>query len=91
MKKLLNVDEVSELLGTDRQRTYGLARLYERTQGKQGLPVIRLGLRQMRFSRSAIERVIEGENTFPDSGNSSQVKEEVAGLAGQVNSASSAN
>jgi len=64
MKKLLTVDEVGELLGIDRPRTWGLARLYEKTKGKQGIPVIRLGTRQMRFSRAAIERFIEGRSAF---------------------------
>lgn len=61
-KKLLNADEVSEILGINRARTWGLARLYERTKGKHGLPCIRLGIRQMRFSRAAIERFLEGRS-----------------------------
>ena len=54
--KLLDVKEVSDFLGVNRPRVYELARLWEKSNGTQGLPCIRLGERQLRFSKTTIDR-----------------------------------
>lgn len=50
--ELLIADEVAEILRVDRQRVYDLVR-------SNSIPVIKLGKRQYRFSRTAIERWVE--------------------------------
>lgn len=63
-EKLLTATEVTEVLQIDLQRLYSLVR-------KKLLPCVRLGERQLRFSRQAIERFIE------DGGNQqSEVKQD---------------
>jgi predicted DNA-binding transcriptional regulator AlpA len=54
--KLLDVKEVCEFLGVKPPRAYELARLWEKSNGTQGLPCIRLGGRQLRFSKKTIDR-----------------------------------
>lgn len=55
--KLLVAGEVAELLRVDRQRVYELVRTKQ-------IPAIRVGERQYRFSREAIDRWLEnGGNT----------------------------
>ena len=51
-KRFLLASEVAELLCIDKQRVYELARTNR-------LPVIRVGMRQYRFSVTALERWIE--------------------------------
>ena len=52
MDEILVADEVAEMLRVEKQRVYELART-----GR--IPMIRLGERQYRFSRRAIERFLE--------------------------------
>jgi hypothetical protein len=54
--KLLNVREVGDFLDVKPARVYELARLWEKSNGTQGLPCIRLGERQLRFSKTTIDR-----------------------------------
>jgi excisionase family DNA binding protein len=54
--QILIADEVAEILRVDRQRIYELVRTNQ-------LPVIRLGERQYRFSRTAIENFLNGGGT----------------------------
>ena len=53
--KLMTVKELCDLLGVNTARGYELARLWEQSEGKQGIPCIRLGERQLRFSQTAVE------------------------------------
>jgi excisionase family DNA binding protein len=58
--EILVADEVAELLRVDKQRVYELVR-------QRQIPVIRVGERQYRFSRVAVERWIDnGGNTERD-------------------------
>lgn len=58
---ILVADEVAQLLRVDKQRIYELVR-------QDQIPVIRVGDRQYRFSRTAIEQWLEnGGNTRPKS------------------------
>ena len=50
---ILVADEVAKLLRVDKQRVYELVRTNQ-------IPVIRLGERQYRFSRTAIEDFLNG-------------------------------
>lgn len=53
-KQILVADEVAELLRVDRQRVYELTRTNQ-------LPgIIKLGERQYRYSRQAIEKFLRG-------------------------------
>lgn len=54
MRSLMTADEVADFMQLGVQRVYELARNCE----TNGFPVIRVGLRQMRFSREAILRWI---------------------------------
>lgn len=54
--EILVADEVAELLRVDRQRVYELAR-------RKLIPVIRVGERQYRFSKYAIEKWLEKGGT----------------------------
>ena len=51
-EKLLTANDVSEVLQIDLQRVYSLTR-------RKLLPAVKLGERQYRYSKSAIERFIE--------------------------------
>lgn len=51
-EKLLTANDVSEVLQIDLQRVYSLTR-------RKLLPTVKLGERQYRYSRQAIERFIE--------------------------------
>jgi excisionase family DNA binding protein len=51
MDKLLTADDVAELLNTKNQRVWAMAR-------ENDLPCVRLGKRQMRFDRQAVEQFI---------------------------------
>lgn len=55
-KQILVAEEVAELLRVDKQRIYELVRTNQ-------LPVIRLGERQYRFSRTAIENFLNDGGT----------------------------
>jgi excisionase family DNA binding protein len=52
MEKLLTAEDIAELLNTKLQRVWTLAR-------ENDLPCIRLGKRQMRFDRQAVEQFIQ--------------------------------
>jgi excisionase family DNA binding protein len=51
-EKLLTANDVSEVLQIDLQRVYSLTR-------RKLLPTVKLGERQYRYSKQAIERFIE--------------------------------
>lgn len=53
-KKLVSISEICELLNIKPPRAYDLARAWERSDGAYGLPCIRLGARQLRFSVEAV-------------------------------------
>jgi excisionase family DNA binding protein len=57
--QILVAEEVAELLTVDKQRIYELVRT-------KSIPVIRLGERQYRFSRTAIENFLSGGGTQKD-------------------------
>lgn len=57
-QKLVKVKAVSEMLDIKDARTYELARLWEESGGKLGLPCVRLGQRQLRFFPSSVERYL---------------------------------
>lgn len=52
LEKLLTANDVSEVLQIDLQRVYDLTR-------RKLLPTVKLGMRQYRYSKQAIERFIE--------------------------------
>lgn len=56
---LMTVNEISEFLAVKPARTYELARLWEESGGKRGLPCIRLGQRQLRFFPSSVETYLK--------------------------------
>ena len=51
-KEILKAEEVAEILRVDKQRIYELVR-------SSAIPVIRVGERQYRFSKQAIEKWLE--------------------------------
>ena len=59
---VLSVEEAAAFLRIGRTCAYELARRYEATGGRQGLPVVRLG-RLLRVPRAALLRLLEA----PDS------------------------
>lgn len=59
-RNILIAEEVAELLRVDRQRVYELVRT-------RSIPFIRLGDRQYRFSRVAIENWLENGGSNGDS------------------------
>jgi excisionase family DNA binding protein len=65
MEEILKAGEVAELLRIDKQRLYELVRT-------RRIPVIRIGLRQYRFSRTAIMNWLEqgggASHTVPTEG-----------------------
>lgn len=67
MQKLLNAQEVADILGIDVQRIWNLVR-------NNLLPCVRLGERQLRFSPQEIEKFIA------DGGNQESKKENTGGL-----------
>ena len=66
-EKLLTANDVSEVLQIDLQRVYSLTR-------RKLLPTVKLGERQYRYSRQAIERFIA------DGGNQEGERENNGGL-----------
>lgn len=62
--KLDNVKEISDYLGIKPPRAYELATLWEKSNGREGLPCIRLGKRQLRFSRAAVEAALNQIDRF---------------------------
>jgi excisionase family DNA binding protein len=52
MEKLLTADDVAELLNTKNQRVWAMVRAND-------LPCVRLGSRQLRFDRLAVEQFIQ--------------------------------
>jgi excisionase family DNA binding protein len=51
MEKLLTAEDIADLLNTKLERVWALAR-------EKDLPCVRLGKRQMRFDRQAVEEFI---------------------------------
>jgi excisionase family DNA binding protein len=51
MEKLMTAEDIADLLNTKLERVWALAR-------EKDLPCVRLGKRQMRFDRQAVERFI---------------------------------
>jgi excisionase family DNA binding protein len=51
MEQLLTAEDIADLLNTKLERVWALAR-------EKDLPCVRLGKRQMRFDRQAVERFI---------------------------------
>jgi hypothetical protein len=66
---LLQVSEAARVLRVSRSSAYAYARLYELSEGREGLPVIRIG-RTLRVPKAALRRVIERGITFPPAGSS---------------------
>lgn len=54
---LLTIDEAAEVLRISRSMAYELARRYEASDGREGLPVVRLGSR-LRVPRWALAELI---------------------------------
>ena len=54
---ILTVEEAATVLRIGRTSAYELARQWEATGGKQGLPVVRFG-RLLRVPRAALERLL---------------------------------
>jgi hypothetical protein len=65
---LLQVAEAALVLRVSRSSAYTYARIYEVSNGREGLPVIRIG-RTLRVPKAALRRIIDG-GTFPPAGTS---------------------
>jgi excisionase family DNA binding protein len=66
-QQILIAEEVAQLLRVDKQRVYELVRTNK-------LPVIRIGQRQYRFSKTAVEKWLEaGGNDFNGGQNESDI------------------
>lgn len=67
---VLTIPEAAEVLRLSRSTAYELARRYEATSGREGLPVVRLG-RRLRVPRHRLEQLLEsadgtrGESSRP--------------------------
>ena len=61
---LLQVTEAARVLRVSRSSAYTYAQLFERSGGREGLPVIRIG-RTLRVPKAALRRVIDGDLAFP--------------------------
>jgi hypothetical protein len=66
---LLQVAEAALVLRVSRSSAYMYARIYELSDGREGLPVIRIG-RTLRVPKAALRRIIDGGGTFPPAGTS---------------------
>jgi hypothetical protein len=60
----LTVDEAARIVRIGRTTAYDIARVYEATDGADGLPVIRLG-KQLRVPRCRLEDWLGGPITWP--------------------------
>jgi hypothetical protein len=60
----LTVDEAARIIRIGRTTAYDIARVYEATDGADGLPVIRLG-KQLRVPRCRLEDWLGGPITWP--------------------------
>lgn len=60
----LTVDEAARIVRIGRTTAYDIARVYEATDGAEGLPVIRLG-KQLRVPRCRLEDWLGGPITWP--------------------------
>jgi excisionase family DNA binding protein len=60
LPEVLTVEEAAELLRIGRGAAYELARVWRQTDGREGLPVVRLG-RSLRVPRAALERLLSLE------------------------------
>lgn len=58
---VLTVEEAARLLRLSRSTAYELAARYLATEGKEGLPVVRLG-RRLRVPRHRLEQMLEGSS-----------------------------
>lgn len=54
-QKLLTAGEVAELLGLKPQRVYSLSRTWFASNGRRGIPTIKLGEKTYRYRLEAIE------------------------------------
>jgi excisionase family DNA binding protein len=61
---VLTVEEVARILRIGRNSAYALARQWLATDGKEGLPAVRLG-RNVRIPRPALERLLGCQLTVP--------------------------
>jgi hypothetical protein len=57
---LLHVAEAARVLRVSRSSAYAYARLYERSDGREGLPVIRIG-GTLRVPKAVLRRLVNGE------------------------------
>ena len=64
---VLTVEEVARILRIGRNSAYALARRWLATDGKEGLPAVRLG-RNVRIPRPALEQLLGCEVTTPPHG-----------------------
>lgn len=62
LPELLTVEEAAGVLRIGRTLAYELARQWEATDGRDGLPVMRLG-RVLRVPRRQLQRLIDGDLT----------------------------
>lgn len=60
LPEVLTVEEAAELLRIGRGAAYELARVWRQSDGREGLPVVRLG-RSLRVPRAALERLLSLE------------------------------
>ncbi len=60
LPEVLTVEEAAGLLRIGRGAAYELARVWRQTDGREGLPVVRLG-RSLRVPRAALERLLSVE------------------------------
>jgi hypothetical protein len=61
---LLTIEEAARVLRIGRTSAYALARRYLRSNGAEGLPVLRVG-HQLRVPRLALEALVGGPITWP--------------------------
>lgn len=64
---VLTVEEVARILRIGRNSAYALARQWLATDGKEGLPAVRLG-RNVRIPRPALEQLLGCQLTVPADG-----------------------
>jgi hypothetical protein len=65
LPEMLRVEEAAAVLRISRSRAYEEAAVYQRTGGRSGLPVIRIG-RSLRVPKRALNAWIDGKLGSPD-------------------------